>query len=41
MCDQVRAIDISARDYRVVDTIDDDTLWEVCDIVQGAFDIEN
>jgi mRNA interferase MazF len=40
MCDQVRAIDIQAREYRLIETIDDDTLWEVCDIVQGLVDIE-
>ena len=41
MCDQVRAIDLQARDYKFVETIDSDTLWEICDIVQGAIDIEN
>jgi len=40
MCDQVRAIDIRARDYKIAETVDNDTLWEVCDIVKGAFDIE-
>ena len=40
MCDQVRAIDIQARDYRVIETVDNDTLWEVCDIIQGSVDIE-
>ena len=41
LCDQVRAVDLRARAYTVVETIDDDTLWEVCDIVQGAVDVEN
>ena len=40
MCDQIRAVDIRARDYRIVETIDNDTLWEVCDIIQGAVDVE-
>ena len=40
MCDQVRAIDVSARDYKVVETVDEDTLWEVCDIIQGSVEIE-
>jgi mRNA-degrading endonuclease toxin of MazEF toxin-antitoxin module len=40
MCDQVRAIDIRVRDYTAVETVDDETLWEVCDIVQGAVDVE-
>jgi len=40
MCDQVRAIDIRARTFRVVETVGYDTLWEVCDIVQGSVDVE-
>ena len=40
MCDQVRAVDIQARDYKIIETVDNDTLWEVCDIVQGSVDIE-
>jgi mRNA interferase MazF len=40
MCDQMRAIDIRTRDYTIVGTVDEETLWEVCDIVQGAVDIE-
>jgi len=40
MCDQLRAIDIRARDYQRIETIDGETLWEVCDIIQGSFDIE-
>jgi len=40
MCDQIRAVDIRARDYRIVETIDSDTLWQVCDIIQGAVDVE-
>ena len=35
MCDQVKAIDIKARDYKIVETVDDDTLWEVTDIICG------
>jgi len=40
ICDQIRAIDTLARDYRIVETVDDDTLWEVCDIIQGLVGIE-
>lgn len=40
MCDQVRAIDIRAREYLIVEAVDDETLWEVCDIVKGAIDVE-
>ena len=36
MCDHVRAVDIRAREYKVIENIDDDTLWEVCDIVIGS-----
>ena len=40
MCDQVRAIDIRAREYTVIEAVDKETLWEICDIVQGAVDVE-
>ena len=40
MCDQVKAVDIRARDYKIVETIGGDILWEVCDIVKGSVDIE-
>lgn len=40
MCDQVRAIDIRAREHLVVEAVDDETLWEVCDIVKGAVEVE-
>jgi len=41
MCDQIRSIDIRAREYKVTGAIDDKTLWEVCDIVQGLVDVES
>ena len=40
MCDQVRAIDIRAREYKVIESVDKETLLEVCDIVQGAVDVK-
>ena len=40
MCDQVRAIDARSRNYSYVETVDEDTLWEVCDILQGSVDVE-
>ena len=40
MCDQVRAIDTRTRNYKVIETVDDETIWEVCDIVQGAIEVE-
>jgi len=39
MCDQIRAIDIRARSYNIVETVDYDTIWEICDIVQGSLDV--
>jgi len=40
MCDQVRAIDLRTREYKVIETVDKETIWEVCDIVHGAVDVE-
>lgn len=40
MCDQVRAIDLCSRKYTVVETVDDETLWDVCDIIFGSVDME-
>ena len=40
MCDQIRAIDIRARNYRTIEAVDKETLWEICDIVQGSIGIE-
>ena len=40
MCDQIRAVDIRARDYIMVETVAEETLLEVCDIVKGSVDIE-
>lgn len=39
LCDQVRAVDLTSRKYKVLETLDFDTLWNVCDIVKGAVDI--
>jgi len=40
MCDQIKAVDLKSRDYKVIETIDDDTLWEVTDIICGFVEIE-
>ena len=40
MCDQIRSVDIKSRQYKVVETVDGDALWEICDIVKGSIDIE-
>ena len=39
MCDQIRALDIRSQQYKVIETVDKDTLWEVCDIVQGLVEV--
>ena len=39
MCDQVRAVDVRVREYRVIENVDADTLWEVCDIVIGSVSV--
>ena len=39
MCDQIRAIDIRARSYSIVETVDYDTIWDICDIAQGSLDV--
>jgi len=41
MCGQIKAINIRARGYKIVETIDDDTLWEVVDIIRGYVEIED
>jgi mRNA interferase MazF len=40
MCDQIKAIDLKARDYKIVESVNDDTLWEVIDIICGYVEIE-
>ena len=40
MCDQIKAIDVKAREYKSVETVDDETLWEITDIISGFVDIE-
>ena len=39
LCDQIRAVDLSSRKYKVIEPLDFATLWNVCDIVKGAVDI--
>jgi len=41
MCDQIKAVDIQARDYKIVEAIDDDTFWEVADIICGYVEFED
>ena len=40
MCDQVRVVDIQARDYKIIETVGGEILWDVCDIVQGSVEVE-
>ena len=40
MCDQIRAVDLRARQHTIIESIDEETLLEVCDIVQGMVDAE-
>jgi mRNA interferase MazF len=40
MCDQIKAIDLKARNYKMIETVDDDTLWNVTDIICGFVEIE-
>ena len=40
MCDQVKVVDIRARGYQVVESVSEDTLWEVCDIIIGSAELE-
>ena len=40
MCDQIQSVDLKVREYRVIEVVDEDTLWEICDIIKGSVDIE-
>jgi len=40
MCDQIRSVDIRAREYNIIDSVDDNILWDVCDIIQGSVELE-
>ena len=40
MCDQIKAVDLSTRDYIIIETINGSILWEVSDILKGCFEIE-
>ena len=40
MCDQIRAIDIRTRIYKIIESVDEETLWEICDIAQGLIGVE-
>jgi mRNA interferase MazF len=41
LCDQTRTLDINARNYEYIETIPDDILFDVIDIINGFVEIEN
>jgi mRNA-degrading endonuclease toxin of MazEF toxin-antitoxin module len=38
LCDQIRALDLSTRSYTYLESMDDDTLWDVIDCVRGLIE---
>jgi mRNA-degrading endonuclease toxin of MazEF toxin-antitoxin module len=40
MCDQIKAVDLNKRQHEWMETVSDDTLWDVCDIIQGSVEVE-
>jgi mRNA-degrading endonuclease toxin of MazEF toxin-antitoxin module len=38
LCDQIRALDFSNRNYRYLESLDDDTLWDVIDCVRSLIE---
>jgi mRNA interferase MazF len=40
LCDQARALDINAREYEFIETIPDDIVSEVIDIMYGFIEME-
>jgi mRNA interferase MazF len=41
LCDQARTLDIKARHYEFIETVPEDILFEVVDIINGFVEIEN
>jgi mRNA interferase MazF len=41
LCDQVRTLDINARNFEFIERLSEDTLFEVIDIINGFIEIEN
>jgi mRNA interferase MazF len=41
LCDQARALDINARNYKYIESISDDILFDVLDIINGFIEMEN
>ena len=40
LCDQARTLDIKARNYELIETVPQDILFEVIDIINGFIEIE-
>ncbi|MDR0943459.1 MAG: type II toxin-antitoxin system PemK/MazF family toxin [Ruminococcus sp.] len=38
LCDQIRALDLSNRSYTYLESMDDDTLWDVIDCVRSLIE---
>jgi mRNA interferase MazF len=39
MCDQARSLDLTNREFDYVERLDEDTLWEAIDTIQGLIEI--
>jgi mRNA interferase MazF len=39
LCDQIRSLDMTERDFTYVEALDDDTLWNVIDTVIGLINL--
>jgi mRNA interferase MazF len=40
LCDQTRTLDINARNYEFIETVPEDILFDVVDIINGFIEIE-
>jgi mRNA interferase MazF len=41
LCDQTRTLDINARNFEYIETLPDDILFDVVDIINGFIEIEH
>jgi mRNA interferase MazF len=39
MCDQIRSFDFTSRDFTYVETLDEETLWQATDTLNGLIEI--
>jgi mRNA interferase MazF len=40
LCDQTRTLDINARNYEFIETVPEDILFDIVDIINGFIEIE-